>query len=88
LLLEVVAHELPRRLLPRIIAGMALFGVVFGLFHRHVDIVGGGNAASQAVSPQRQRRGVDNGRGFRVSLTMPIGAGSVGGNDANRALFP
>jgi hypothetical protein len=63
-LLELVAHELARRLLPPGILFIARFWGVVRVFHRDVDIAGAGNFRVRAIFKGPQRKAVDNGESF------------------------
>jgi hypothetical protein len=72
-LLELVAHELPRRFLPAGIRFVARLWGVVRVFHRGVDIAGAGNFRVRAIFKGPQRKAVDNGESFYDSEFKTLG---------------
>jgi hypothetical protein len=70
---ELVAHELPRRLLGGGILFVVGFWGVLRVFHRGVDIVGAGNFRVRAIFKGPQMRAVDNGASFYDSEFKTLG---------------
>jgi hypothetical protein len=72
-LLELVAHELTRRLLPPGILVVARFWGVVRVFHRGVDIAGAGNFRVRAIFKGLAEEAVDNGESFYDSKFKTLG---------------
>ena len=87
LLFELAADEFTRRFLARFARCMRLASFVFGVFHRHVDIVDAGNVAALAVSPVRNAGYVDNRAFTALFPTTNVSPACVDGWQKFRSLL-